>query len=356
MAAMERVIPLVGHLPISIRDALARRLRELMGLGLIAVAMVATAALATWSVQDPSFSHATSRAIRNMVGYPGAIFSDLLMQLLGLGAIMMVLPIAVWGWRMVTHRNFDREPLRLGCWLLCMVIAAGVASCWPRSASWPLPTGLGGVVGDALVRAPAVVFGPPGFAYRLILGIVLSAAMIATFMIASGLGSRPLDEDDLPEIRDEDAPFEQDEEDGGSVKLGWAFHALMSAKARLTWFLIAAYRSLVSSGAQPRGRAFERQEPNLGGRNAPPSPRRRTKTSRRKRKRTKTRRPPAPHARSLPLARLRANRRNDSICRRSRCWPRPRPRTASRSPGASLKTIPARSKACCRILACAARS
>jgi len=266
---MERVIPLVGHLPISIRDALVRRLRELMGLGLIAVAMVATAALATWSVQDPSFSHATSRAIKNMVGYPGAIFSDLLMQILGLGAIMVVLPIAVWGWRMVTHRNFDREPLRLGCWLLCMVIAAGVASCWPRSASWPLPTGLGGVIGDALVRAPAVVFGPPGFAYRLILGVVLSAAMIATFLIAGGLGSRPLDEDDLPEIKDEDAPFEQEEEDGASVKLGWAFHALMSAKARLTWFLIAAYRSLVSSGARPRAQAFERQEPNLGGRNAP---------------------------------------------------------------------------------------
>ena len=35
MPAIERVIPLVGHLPASIRDALARRLRELSGLGLI---------------------------------------------------------------------------------------------------------------------------------------------------------------------------------------------------------------------------------------------------------------------------------------------------------------------------------
>src|SRR5215470_4192395 len=193
MPAIERVIPLVGHLPTSIRDALVRRLRELMGLGLIAIAMIATAALATWSVQDPSLSHATSRAIHNMVGYGGAILSDLLMQILGLGAIMVVLPIAVWGWRMITHRNFDREALRLGSWVLCMVIAAGFASCWPRSASWPLPTGLGGVVGDALVRAPAVVFGPPGFVYRLVLGIVLLAAMVATLLIAGGLGARPFD-------------------------------------------------------------------------------------------------------------------------------------------------------------------
>ena len=54
MPAIERVIPLVGHLPASIREALARRLRELTGLGLIALSGVAAAALMTWSVQDPS--------------------------------------------------------------------------------------------------------------------------------------------------------------------------------------------------------------------------------------------------------------------------------------------------------------
>ena len=113
MPAIERVIPLVGQLPATIREALARRLRELAGLGLLSLSGVAAAALMTWSVQDPSLSHATSRAIRNIVGYPGAIGADLLMQILGLGAIMLILPVAVWGWRMLTHRTFDREALRL---------------------------------------------------------------------------------------------------------------------------------------------------------------------------------------------------------------------------------------------------
>src|SRR6266536_879854 len=85
MPAIERVIPLVGHLPAAIREALERRLREFTGLSLIALSGVAAAALMTWSVQDPSLSHATSRAIRNIVGYPGAIGADLLMQILGLG-------------------------------------------------------------------------------------------------------------------------------------------------------------------------------------------------------------------------------------------------------------------------------
>src|SRR6202158_1268701 len=257
MPAIERVIPLVGQLPASIRDALARRLRELAGLALIALSGVAAAALMTWSVQDPSLSHATSRGIRNVVGYRGAIGADLLMQILGLGAIMLILPIAVWGWRMLTHRTFDHEALRLACWILCTVIAAGFASCWPHGGAGPLPTGLGGVVGDALVRAPAVAFGPPGIVYRLSLGVILFAAAVATFLVACGLGSRP-QEQELTPIEDDDALFVE-EADGGSISLGWAFHAAMSAKARLSWLVSKGYRWLVASRPPARASWVERQ-------------------------------------------------------------------------------------------------
>ena len=40
-----------------------------------------------------------------------------------------------------------RQALRLGSWVLCMVISAGFFSCLPRSGAWPLPSGLGGVIG-----------------------------------------------------------------------------------------------------------------------------------------------------------------------------------------------------------------
>ncbi|MGC2777150.1 MAG: DNA translocase FtsK [Bradyrhizobium sp.] len=266
MPAIERVIPLVNHLPTSLRDALVRRLRELAGLALIGLSGIAAAALMTWSVQDPSLSHATSRAIRNIVGYPGAIGADLLMQILGLGAIMVILPIAIRGWRMVTHRPFDREALRFGAWILGAIIAAGFASCWPRSHAWPLPTGLGGVVGDALVRAPAVVFGPPGLIYRLVLGSLLLAAMIGCLLIAGGLGARETDPELLADEDDDTPPTDsEDDDDKSAVRLGWVFHAIMSAKARVGWFLSTAYRALVSSGPQPRSAPASRHEPSLGG-------------------------------------------------------------------------------------------
>jgi DNA segregation ATPase FtsK/SpoIIIE, S-DNA-T family len=265
MPAIERVIPLVNHLPTSLRDAMARRLRELAGLVLIAASGIAAAALMTWSVQDPSLSHATSRAIRNILGYPGAIGADLLMQILGLGAIMVILPLAIRGWRMLTHRPFDREALRFGAWILCTIITAGFASCWPHSHAWPLPTGLGGVVGDALVRAPAVVFGPPGMIYRLVLGSLLGIAMIATLLVAGGLGARESDAE-LDEAEDDTPLSDSEDDDDGSVRLGWVFHAIMSAKARVAWFLSTAYRAFVSSGPQARSSSPNRQEPSLGSR------------------------------------------------------------------------------------------
>jgi DNA segregation ATPase FtsK/SpoIIIE, S-DNA-T family len=267
MSAIERVIPIVGHLPAAIREALVRRLRELGGLGLLTLSIALAISLMTWSVQDPSLSHATSRPIHNALGYPGAISADLLMQILGLGAIMLILPVAVWGWRMLTHRGFDREVLRLGCWILSTVLAAGFASCWPHGGAWPLPTGLGGVVGDALVRAPAVVFGPPAFFYCLTLGTLLGAGMIATFLFAGGMGSQPQEEDFTP--ADDGEEISADGNESGSISLGWLVHALMSTKARLSWLMAVAYRSLVSSAPRQRSLSFERQEPSLSGRTAP---------------------------------------------------------------------------------------
>ena len=49
---------------------LKRRLRETGGIALISLAMMAALALATWSVQDPSLSHATNAPVRNLLGRP----------------------------------------------------------------------------------------------------------------------------------------------------------------------------------------------------------------------------------------------------------------------------------------------
>src|SRR5262249_7967658 len=121
MAAIDRGLD--SFLSDAMRDALRRRLRELGGLTLIALATLV--ALAPWSVQDPSPSHATNAHVRNILGVSGAIVADLLTQLFGLAALAFILPIAIWGWRLVTHRPMQRERVRLLFWLLGVLLTAG---------------------------------------------------------------------------------------------------------------------------------------------------------------------------------------------------------------------------------------
>ena len=91
---------LSGHLGAMLR----RRLREFGGIALLSLAMMAALALATWSVHDPSLSHATDARVHNLLGRPGAIAADLMMQLLGLGSLALLLPVGIWGYRLLGHR------------------------------------------------------------------------------------------------------------------------------------------------------------------------------------------------------------------------------------------------------------
>ena len=140
MRAIERGLDSLGFLSDALREALRRRLREVGGVALIVLAILLALTLATWSVQDPSLSHATTGPIRNVLGISGAIVADLLMQLFGVAALALVLPVAIWGWRLATHRPLRRERIRLIFWVLGVLFAASFASCLPRTPSWPLRT------------------------------------------------------------------------------------------------------------------------------------------------------------------------------------------------------------------------
>jgi S-DNA-T family DNA segregation ATPase FtsK/SpoIIIE len=262
----------IDLIPEALRAFLARRAAEVIGLVLVVTAIGAALALATWSVRDPSINHATEMHARNALGFPGAITADLLMQLFGLGSIVALAIVAVWGWKLLAGQPLPRGRARVMAGFFGALAACALFSGLPATERWPLPTGLGGVVGDALVRAPAILFGAASVLQRIAFGAIFLLIMTATFIWASGKGSRPA-EPSL-EIDDDDAPFD-DGDDHASVSLGWAVHALMSAKARfkrlrLGALVAAAYKSLVSSAPQKSAAlAYERQEPNLSGGSAP---------------------------------------------------------------------------------------
>src|SRR6185437_11067118 len=230
MPAIDRSLDAIAFVSEHFRDILRRRLSELAGLALITLAFLAAIALATWSVQDPSLSHATQAPIHNLLGFPGAIFSDLAMQLLGLAAIMLLVPEIQLGWRLLAHRPLG-DKWRGLLWILTTFFAAGFVSTLPRIGSWPLPTGLGGVFGDALLHAPAMLIGHPLHGLSLLIAcVLLGLATAATTAIALGYGGkRTTERVDVREVEDE---TEEDDGDHASAWLGMIAHALLSWKAR----------------------------------------------------------------------------------------------------------------------------
>ncbi len=188
MPAIDRSLDVVAFVSEHFRDILRRRLSEIAGLALITLALLAAVALATWSVQDPSLSHATQTPMHNLLGFPGAIFADLAMQLLGLAAIMLLLPEMLLGWRLLSHKPVG-EKWRGLLWILATFLAAAFGSTLPRTGAWPLPTGLGGVFGDALLRAPAMILHAPLAGTTLIMAsVLLGFATAVTIALAAGIG------------------------------------------------------------------------------------------------------------------------------------------------------------------------
>ncbi len=226
MAAIDRGLDSLSFLSDAVRDALRRRLRELSGLALIVLATLVALALSTWSVQDPSLSHATNAPVRNILGVPGAIVADLLTQLFGVAALAFILPIAIWGWRLITHRPMQRERVRLLFWVLGVLLTAGCAAALPRSTAWPLPVGLGGVIGDWMLRLPALVAGGTlAGPVRVAIALAAGMGMLLCFAVATGFGWRA-------DRGDAEGPLEEDDA-RGSISLGFITHGFLSLKARL---------------------------------------------------------------------------------------------------------------------------
>jgi S-DNA-T family DNA segregation ATPase FtsK/SpoIIIE len=172
----------------AIRKIVRRNLSAIAGLAVLAVSAAFAAGLATWAVDDPSLSHATDHGARNVLGFPGAVIADLLTQLFGLGASLVLLAPVIWAWRAVfaTPSRFSWKTLTT--WLLASLTATLALATLRVPNSWPLPAGLGGVVGDLLLKLPARFFGHVPYGLHAVAAGVTFAALSLIFTLhACGL-------------------------------------------------------------------------------------------------------------------------------------------------------------------------
>ncbi|MFZ5791357.1 MAG: DNA translocase FtsK 4TM domain-containing protein [Pseudomonadota bacterium] len=164
-------------LPDDWREFLKRRAQEAGGLVLMALAGALLLALLSFDAGDPSLNTASDRPPTNLMGYPGSVAADLLLQGLGLASLMLVLVPAVWGWRILRHRAGGLWWLRLALLPFAILALAATLAAIGPSRSWFLTVGFGGYAGDVLLPRLA------GLA-----GVAPSLVAVAGFVLWAGLG------------------------------------------------------------------------------------------------------------------------------------------------------------------------
>ncbi len=234
---------MLDYLPDGVKEFPKRRAAELIGAAVLVSAGASSIALLTWSVGDPSFNHAVATPPHNLLGRPGAILADIAMQSVGLSCIAALTPPAFWGWRLVTLRRLERSRAKIALWLGGSAAAAGVAALLPAPDRWPLPSGLGGVLGDALVWLPRHFWGGSGPG-MLAAGAVLAGVSLLALTAAAGFGllADPALEPASPlakPAQNKYAALDAEDEDVegepgfGLVSLGALIHTGISFKAAL---------------------------------------------------------------------------------------------------------------------------
>jgi len=177
---------------------------KIMGIIILLGVFLTLMALASWSVNDPSLSYSVDEEAKNWLGTFGAIIADLLFQFFGLAAFVLLLPPTFWAWRLIKNQMLSLIALRFISWVALAIIAAGFFSFLTIPLSWPLPTGLGGLIGSSFLSLATLVSGniPTGGAAILFAILFLPPSLallwLATFFKASAkeiIKENPLEEE-----------------------------------------------------------------------------------------------------------------------------------------------------------------
>jgi S-DNA-T family DNA segregation ATPase FtsK/SpoIIIE len=141
----------VPFLPPAWAAMLKRAALTAAGLAVLLATALVTLALVSYAPTDPSLNTASSAPVQNMLGLPGAIVADLLLQIAGLGAAAPVFAAASWGASLVRGEPVEWLWLRTLSALGAMILLATALAAVPAPGLWPIDAGFGGSVGHVVM-------------------------------------------------------------------------------------------------------------------------------------------------------------------------------------------------------------
>ncbi len=166
--------------------AIEKRGKELIGLALIVLGLMAAAMIASYTPNDPSWISATDAPVQNWMGRFGASIAAPLFMIVGWGSWGLPLILVAWGARFVLHSGEDRALSRVIFAPIMMAMASVYASTLLPGAGWTHSFGLGGLFGDTVLGAVLTIL-PIGAATGLkIMSLAVGLGLVALALFVLG--------------------------------------------------------------------------------------------------------------------------------------------------------------------------
>ena len=166
----------------------SRRLNEIMGLGLVAAAVLLLLSLVSYQPGDPSLntvggylSDDALRPVHNWTGRMGATVSDLLLQVLGAASLVLPLVVARLGVNWLRSQRQGSAWAKSAGLLLCLTAVPAALALMPMHLKWRGALPVEGVVGRVLADALVVLLNFPGACIVAGLTVALSVYLSTTF-------------------------------------------------------------------------------------------------------------------------------------------------------------------------------
>ncbi|MEL7513185.1 MAG: DNA translocase FtsK 4TM domain-containing protein [Pseudomonadota bacterium] len=158
--------------------ALERRGKELIGIALIIIGVLAGAMIWSYTPEDPNWMVSTDAPVQNWLGRPGASIAAPLFMIVGQGSWAIAIVLVAWGIRFALHSGADRALGRLIFAPIAVAFGSIYAATLQPGPAWELTHnfGLGGLFGDTVVGALLTI---------LPLGSILAVKVMSALM---GLG------------------------------------------------------------------------------------------------------------------------------------------------------------------------
>ncbi len=165
---------------------LEKRGTELLGFVLMAVGLLFTLMIWSYSPEDPNWLAASDAPVQNYLGVTGASVAAPLFLILGWGSLSIGIIIMGWGLRCVLHNGLDRAFGRVIFAPIAVALMSVYASTLVKSAEWTHSFGLGGLFGDMVVGGLLTFLPLPLRAGLILVSFLAAVAMIALMLFVLG--------------------------------------------------------------------------------------------------------------------------------------------------------------------------